>query len=302
MDFILILACVLLIVFIGALFYAKKRQSGQQENPEPAPLQRRPGPIDGDRPRAAQIRRRRQFNPTHGYEAGRQNNDDEEDADFDPTTMNDIVEPDSKIGTKKRAKLEAKAEKKQQREQEVIERQERKERDEKLAEERRKKELEEEQLEKEQEEEERRKKEERERKEYEEYLELKKGFTIEEEGHDQNPDDIDNESALNQFVEYIKTAKFMYLDELAAQFKLRTQDVIDRLKYLQENGTITGLFDDRGKYIYLTRDEMEHVTKAIRQRGRISFSDLSKISNELIDFSGTRTVNDKLLETDDAAN
>jgi DDRGK domain-containing protein 1 len=75
--------------------------------------------------------------------------------------------------------------------------------------------------------------------------------------------------------------------------------VIDRLKYLHETGIITGLFDDRGKYIYLTRDEMECVTKAIRQRGRISFSDLSKISNELIDFSGTRTINETLLETDD---
>jgi hypothetical protein len=46
---------------------------------------------------------------------------------------------------------------------------------------------------------------------------------------------------------------------------------------------------------------MDRVTKAIRQRGRISFSDLSKISNELIDFSGTRTVNENLLETDDTA-
>ena len=54
-------------------------------------------------------------------------------------------------------------------------------------------------------------------------MELKKGFTVEEEGHDQNPDDVDNESVLQQFVDYIKTAKFMYLDELAAQFKLRTQ-------------------------------------------------------------------------------
>ena len=81
---------------------------------------------------------------------------------------------------------------------------------------------------------------------------------------------------------------------------LFVQDVIDRLKYLQESGLITGLFDDRGKYIYLTRDEMERVTKAIRQRGRISFSDLSKISNELIDFSGTRTINENLLETDDS--
>lgn len=83
---------------------------------------------------------------------------------------------------------------------------------------------------------------------------------------------------------------------------LSVQDVIDRLKYLQESGLITGLFDDRGKYIYLTRDEMERVTKAIRQRGRISFSDLSKISNELIDFSGTRTINENLLETDDSTN
>ena len=44
---------------------------------------------------------------------------------------------------------------------------------------------------------------------------------------------------------------------------------------------------------------MECVTKAIRQRGRISFNDLSKISNELIDFNGKRNINDKLTETDD---
>ncbi|CAF3696360.1 unnamed protein product [Rotaria sp. Silwood1] len=302
MDVILILAIALLIIFLGALLYARKYQTEQQKNQEPPPVQRRLGPIDNDRPRAAQVRRRRQFNPAHGYDGGAQNDNDDDAEDFDPTTMNDVVEIDPKMGTKKRLKLEAKAEKRQQREQELIDRRERKEREEKLAEERRKKELEEEQRQKEEEEEERRRKEERERKEYEEYLELKKGFTIDEEGHDQNPDDVDNVSALNQFVEYIKTAKFMYLDELAAQFKLRTQDVIDRLKYPQETGSITGLFDDRGKYIYLTRDEMERVTKAIRQRGRISFSDLSKISNELIDFSGTRTVNDKLLETDDTAN
>ncbi|CAF1052492.1 unnamed protein product [Adineta steineri] len=300
MDVILILAITLLFIFLGALFWAKKRQSGQNEEREPAPVQRRLGPVDDARPRAAQIRRRR-FDPAHRYDAGAQNDNNDDPEEFDPTTMDDTVEIDSKMGTKKRLKLEAKAEKRQQREQELVERKERKERDDKFAEERRNKELEEEQREKEQEEEERRKKEERERKEYEEYLELKKAFTIEEEGHDQNPDDADNESVLNQFVEYIKTAKFMYLDELAAQFKLRTQDVIDRLKYLEESGVITGLFDDRGKYIYLTRDEMDRVTKAIRQRGRISFSDLSKISNELIDFSGTRTVNDKLLETDDTA-
>ena len=36
--------------------------------------------------------------------------------DFDPTTMDDAVELDSKMGTKKRLKMEAKAEKQRQRE------------------------------------------------------------------------------------------------------------------------------------------------------------------------------------------
>jgi hypothetical protein len=36
--------------------------------------------------------------------------------DLDPSNMNDVVELDSKMGTKKRLKLEAKAEKREQRE------------------------------------------------------------------------------------------------------------------------------------------------------------------------------------------
>lgn len=295
MDVILILAVSLLVVFIGALFYAKKRQTENQ----PQQIIRRPGPVNDDRPRRAQARRR--FVPQRDYDGGGQNVAEDPDDILD-NADNDTFEIDPKLGKKKQLKLQAKEEKRQQREQEAVERKERKEREEKSMEERRQKELEEERIEKEREEEERRQKEERERREYEEYLELKKAFTIEEEGHDQNPDDLDNASVLNQFVDFIKTAKFMYLDELAAQFKLRTQDVIDRLKYLQDSGVITGLFDDRGKYIYLTRDELDHVTKAIRQRGRISFSDLSKISNELIDFSGTRTVNENLLEVDETTN
>jgi len=132
-------------------------------------------------------------------------------------------------------------------------------------------------------------------------LELKKGFTVDDEGLDANVDEADNESLLKSFVEYVKTAKVMYLDELASQFKLRTQDVIDRLKYLQDIAVINGLFDDRGKYIYLTREEMDNVTRAIRQRGRISFSDLSKISNELINFNGKREINDNLLIVENSA-
>lgn len=301
MDLILLIAVTLLLIFIGALFVVKSRSNGnaEKENRRGAALVGGPRPINRDLPRGAQVRRR-PINMNRDIEGpARQEVAESDDSENEGTNL--AFQSDKKIGTKKAAKLQAKAERQQQREQEKVERAERKEREERIAEERRQKELEEEELERQREEEERKKRLEREQKEHEEYLKLKEAFVVEEEGHDENPDDMDNQSMLNQFVEYVKTAKFLYLDELAAQFKIKTQDVIDRLKFLQENGTITGLFDDRGKFIYLTRDELERVAKAIRQRGRISISDLSKISNELIDFSGTRKINENLLEIEEVS-
>jgi hypothetical protein len=35
------------------------------------------------------------------------------------------------------------------------------------------------------------------------------------------------------------------LEDLAAHFKLKTQDTIDRVTQLQEEGTLTGVIDDR---------------------------------------------------------
>lgn len=49
------------------------------------------------------------------------------------------------------------------------------------------------------------------------------------------------------------------LEELAATFKLRTHDTIDRVTRLEKDGRITGVIDDRGKFIYITPDEMDKV-------------------------------------------
>lgn len=43
-----------------------------------------------------------------------------------------------------------------------------------------------------------------------------------------------------------------------------------------------GVIDDRGKFIYITREEMEAVAKFIRQRGRVSLADIAESSNQLI--------------------
>lgn len=43
-----------------------------------------------------------------------------------------------------------------------------------------------------------------------------------------------------------------------------------------------GVMDDRGKFIYISEEELKNVAKFIRQRGRISIADLAESSNTLI--------------------
>lgn len=105
----------------------------------------------------------------------------------------------------------------------VREREEKKAREEQIYLERKKREEEEERLEKEKEEAEKKAKEEQEKREYEEYLKLKEQFTVEEEGQDMANSDLDSESLLNEFVNFIKNSKIVVLEDLAAEFKLKTQ-------------------------------------------------------------------------------
>lgn len=71
-------------------------------------------------------------------------------------------------------------------------------------------------------------------------------------------------------------------EELASQFKLRAQDVVDRIRILESEGSITGVIDDRGKFIYISPEELKAVAKFINQRGRVSVAELAEYSNKLI--------------------
>ncbi|XP_011500523.1 PREDICTED: DDRGK domain-containing protein 1 [Ceratosolen solmsi marchali] len=182
-----------------------------------------------------------------------------------------------KLGAKKRAKLEAKAERKTQRE---IEEQERKLKKEQqlLIDQQRDKELEHEaeikrlemlrQQKIEQEEEVK-------------YQNLKKAFSVENEGYEEKVD-IDSESFQNQIVEYLKYHKVVILEELGQRFGLETMSVIKKVQDMQANGTLSGVIDDRGKFIYVSEKELESVAAFVKQRGRISIFELAECSNELI--------------------
>lgn len=195
--------------------------------------------------------------------------------------------PDHKIGAKKRAKLAAKAEKKLQREAAERDREERKKREQLLQEERDK------QAEKERteqlraEEAERKAREEKEKREYEEYLKMKEAFSIEEEGYEE--ESKNEENLLQEFIEYIKRNKVVVLEDLAAHFGLKTASAVERIQELQANGNLTGVIDDRGKFIYISADELQAVAKFVRQRGRVSIIELVENSNNLISLTPAKS-------------
>ncbi|KAL6727769.1 hypothetical protein Aduo_009617 [Ancylostoma duodenale] len=196
-----------------------------------------------------------------------------------------IFETDEKIGKRKAAKLQAKAERKAQREQELIEREERKrrekEREEKLEQERERERLEEEA----EQERLRKEKEEREQRELEEYLALKESFAVEEEGFDQLEEE-ESANLMREFSDYVKKSKVVNMDELAAHFGLKSDEAISRLHYFLDNGLLEGVMDDRGKFICITDDELNAVAKFINQRGRVTIHELAEYSNKLIRLEG----------------
>ncbi|XP_050693984.1 DDRGK domain-containing protein 1-like [Eriocheir sinensis] len=224
--------------------------------------------------------------------AGGGDSDDEGASEDEATAVGDnIALPEGRVGKKKLAKLQAKADKRVMREMEEREREERKERKEREEEERKKDDEREAEEEARKEEEERKAREEKERREEEEYQRMKEEFLVEEEGFEEEEEDEEEKkrNLLNHFVSHIKSEKVVVLEDLAAMFKLKTQDVIQRVNDLQKEGTLTGVIDDRGKFIYISREELEGVAKFIRQRGRVSLAELAESSASLITLTPDNT-------------
>ena len=214
-------------------------------------------------------------------------NDNDSDNDHEQGEIPQGQVLDEKMGAKKRAKMEQKEQKRQMREQELRMREDRKAKEAKLEDERKKQEQLEAEEERKQAEAERLAREEQERKDHEEYLKMKAAFSVEEEGFEE--DDEEKENLLADFIKYIKDNKVVVLEDLATEFKLKTQQAIDRIQELQANGSITGVIDDRGKFIYISEEELKSVAKFIKQRGRVSIAELAESSNNLINLTPVAT-------------
>lgn len=116
-----------------------------------------------------------------------------------------------------------------------------------------------------------------------------KTFTVEAAGEDAQSQ-AEGAAMAEQIAEYLQRRKIVSLEELAAEFGMRTSDAITKVQALEKDGRITGVMDDRGKYIFISREEMKAVAEFIRSRGRIAISELAAKSATLIDLEGRNVV------------
>jgi len=271
-----LLACVAALIAVVIYFVTQGKEIQEQR------VRQRPVAVANDGPAGRRNVRRRQ-----GIRDRMQQQVDEEEENSDEEI--EAKQKQGKIGAKKLKKMREKEEKKLQREADIREREEKKKKQEERDErEKKMRELEEEE-EKRQEMEEERLRKLKEAREEEEYRKLMKDFVVDEEGVEE-VDEEEEGNLLEEFIEYIKTTKVIFLEDLASHFGLKVQDAIDRVQTLLEDGTITGVIDDRGKLIYISMEELHQVADFIKRRGRISISDLAKAANSLINLQKDETV------------
>ena len=60
------------------------------------------------------------------------------------------------------------------------------------------------------------------------------------------------------------------------------QEAIDRVRQLQEMSRLTGVVDDRGKFIFISQEELESVAAFVKLKGRVSIQDLAAASSSLV--------------------
>jgi len=136
---------------------------------------------------------------------------------------------------------------------------------------------------------------ERKRKEEEEYQLLKQSFEVESSGsHMAEREEF--EKNLNEFVEYLKKSKVVYLEDLAVKYQLQPKEVVEKIEELEKEGRISGIMDERGKFIYITPEEMTNIAKFITQRGRVTIAEIAQESNKLINLIPQSTNDETVME------
>ena len=110
----------------------------------------------------------------------------------------------------------------------------------------------------------------------------KASFQIKEDGTVEADIAQESQDLLADFIDHIVHKKALVLEELAEEFRLRTQDTVRCIQELEAVRRITGVMDDRGKFIFVSPREMENVSAFIQSGGRTSISALVDKSSAFV--------------------
>ena len=84
------------------------------------------------------------------------------------------------------------------------------------------------------------------------------------------------------------------LEDVAAEFKMLTKDVVTKIEQLERDNRLLGITDDRGKYIHVTREEFDALAGFIKGRGRINRSELFQEANRIVRMQPTEADKQRL--------
>ncbi|GFR50077.1 hypothetical protein Agub_g12221 [Astrephomene gubernaculifera] len=135
-----------------------------------------------------------------------------------------------------------------------------------------------------QEEEMRRAAEERARREEEEAARWMGQISLEAKGEDGDESGAAAADQLSRLEAYVRGRKTVPLEEAALELGMRSAEAVERIRSLEAAGRLTGVMDERGKYIYISLEEMAAVASFLRQRGRVAIGELAARSAQLIDL------------------
>ena len=108
--------------------------------------------------------------------------------------------------------------------------------------------------------------------------------------------DKDAEQKTQRIIDFIELRKVVMLEDVAAEFKMLTKDVVTKIQQLEQSNRLKGITDDRGKYIHITKEEFEAVAEYMNGKGRINRSDLFQEANKLVRMQPTEADKLKLKE------
>mmetsp|Transcript_55361 Transcript_55361/g.127259 ORF Transcript_55361/g.127259 Transcript_55361/m.127259 type:complete len:133 (-) Transcript_55361:6-404(-) len=89
-------------------------------------------------------------------------------------------------------------------------------------------------------------------------------------------------ATLEDFCLFVQSAKVVNLDVLAAEFGIRISDAVQRIEELQKMKRLSGVFDDRGKFVVVTQEEQAALADAVRARGRVSLREVEKLCSQIV--------------------